>query len=266
MLEHPVFMRPEALSDIIWGNAQCGTEATNLAEFSAAGVVWETQGNADVWASGQFNGASKPIDVVALLLTNATSTTTVRLMLGNSWDEALAGVVHDSGDILVRTVAPVVEREDGLSHWFYELPAGVSATHWRIEVQNHTGNFEASSLLLGSKVVPSRCYDVGYQFGADDLGSYDISQWGALGDTGGVMLRTLDFALSWNSEAEFEASFRPMMETNVRPRLIYCCFDKRDNGYRDARTYFGILGKPLVARGSRKEGAFIQEFGFRSLV
>lgn len=268
--EKPLICLPMALDEIVCGNAQPGYYADHLARHDAAGVVWRTDGNSNVWAAGRFAGGSSTIDFVALLLTNADASTKARLRLGNGFDDAASGGEGDSTASLIRSPTPSVERRDGLSHWFFAFDAPVTATHWHLEITDHTGDFQASALVIGSKVVPSRFYNLDYSRGMRDLGDFKIGRWGVPEDTGGQTQRTIEFALGWIDEAEFEDSFLPMMERlrdangNLVP--LYCCFDPAASSYRQSRTYFGYLGKPLVARGIRKPKTYTQEFSIVSLI
>ncbi len=264
--EKPIFMRPHALESMLWANALLGNPADNLARHDASGVVWQSAGSSNLWVSGQFEGGAKAVDLIALVLTNASATTTARLRLGNSFSDAETGTLLDTGDLLIRSPVPAVDRGDGLSHWFHKLDTAVTATHWRLEISNHSGDFIASSLLLGERVETGYFYNPDYQFGAQDLGDISFSRWGVIEDSGGLVQRTLDFALGWQDEDEFETEFRPIMEDLGQRGLLYCCFDPADSIYRQARTYFGVLGRPLAARGVRKPKTFLLEFNIASII
>lgn len=265
----PIIMRPYAFSSLSSDNARAGYGAVNAGRFKAAGVVYRSDGSTNVNLKGHFGAGGLPIDFVALLSCNATSSTTARFKLGSSAANAASGVSYDSGAQVIRSPAPAVERADGLSHWFWELPSAVSgsgANYCQLDIGSHTGDFEASMLVVGKKVQADRSYNLDYGFGADDLGGADLSNWGVVEDTGGVVRRSLDFALAWESEAKFETEFRPLIETVGQREPVYVCLDPQATSYRQARTYFGLLKRPLFARGSRRPGTFLQEYSIISLV
>lgn len=270
--EKPIFVVPETLDGITSDNAQSGHPAINVGRHKAAGVVYKSSGATSVNLKGHFgsSGTVEPeIDFVALLGTNAQAGTTARFKLGSSTGNAASGAGYDSGAQTIRSPAPVAERPDGLSHWFWEVPSiGPSANtrFWQIDIGGHSGDFQASMLIIGKKVQSSKFYNPDYQFGTQDLGKADVGQWGVVEDSGGKILRTIDFTLGWEDEAQFEASFRPMMERVGQRQPVYCCFDPAATAYRQARTYFGLLRKPLVARGIRKPKTYSQEFSILSLI
>ena len=268
----PIFVVPLPLFDITSPNEAPGYAGANVGRFKAAGVVYRSSGAGSVTLRGNFGGSGTvepDIDFVALLGTNATAATTARLKLGSTPSETTSNPAYDSLPQLIRSPAPAAERQDGLSHWHFPLPslqaAGPNNRFWEIAITNHTGDFEASMLVIGKRVQSGRFYNQGEQFGAQDLGSLEIGNWGVLEDTGGKVVPTIDFTLAWETEAKFETEFRPIMQRGQR-EMLYCCFDPADTAYRQARTFFGVLRRPLVATGARKPGVYSQDFSITSLI
>lgn len=172
--------------------------------------------------------------------------------------------VYDSG---VQTfISPSITREDGLYHSHLEMGAQVSAAWWRIDITGHTGDFQAAALVLGRKIEPSHFYNYDHEYGAEDLGSGDFNRWGVFDEEPGIILRTVDFTLAWQSEAEYEASFRPLIETTGKRGFVYIAFDPEPSTYRQARTYMGVFGKVPFARGVRKGRTFTQDYQIRSII
>lgn len=262
----PIFVKPLDLGTIATGNEVAGHDADYLNRFKDIGLTWKTSGATNVWARGQF-AAARDIDFCAIIAANADSGTQVRLRLGTSQAEVDgASAPYDSGVVDFIATAPVVTPEDGLYHSHLELPAVETATWWRIDITGHTGDFEAAMLVLGEKVEPSRFYNYDHEYGVEDLGRVEISRFGVMDEEPGNIWRTLDFALGWQTEAEFEASFRPLVEGLGQRSVVYCCFDPTDSSYRQARTYMGLLRKPAFARGVRKPRTFLQEFSILSFI
>ena len=170
---------------------------------------------------------------------------------------------YDSGALTF--INPGITREDGLYHSHLEIPATARSTWWRIDIAGHTGDFEASSLVLGKQIVPSRFYNIDYERGVEDLGEISFGRWAVPDETPGAILRTLGITLAWQTEAEFEANFRPMMEKLGKRGPVYCCFDPDPTTYRQGKTYLGVMRKPPFARGVPKPLTVTQEFDILSL-
>lgn len=263
-IRKPIFVRPLDLGDMVAGNAQTGNPVYHLNRLNAAGLTWRTSGTANAWARGTF-GAERSIDFAAIVSANAQLGTTFRLRLGGSQAEIDGdSAPFDSGHTAF--INPAVTRESGLYHSHLEIDAVQSATWWRIDISGHSGDFEAAGLVLGQKVEPSHFYNYDHEYGAEDLGTLEITRFGVFSEEAGLILRTISFQLAWQSEAEWEASFRPMIEALGRRGIIYCCFDPEPTAYRQARTYMGVMRKTPFARGTRKNRTFAQDFDLLSLI
>lgn len=261
-IRKPLFVAPLALGTIATGNETSGFPASNLGETDAAGLVWKSTGATNVWARGDM-GSSQSINFAALMSANALAGTKLRLRLGTTQAEVDGTAPYDSG--VLDLISPARTRTDGLYHSHLELPSTVTARWWRIDITGHTGDFQASSLVLGKSAQPSRFYNPDFEFGAEDLGEVEIGRFGVVDLTPGNILRTLNFTLEWQSEAEFEATFRPIMEQMGRTKPIWVCLDPDSTTYRQAKTYLGFLRKIPFATGLRKPGLLSQEFSFLSL-
>lgn len=261
-IRKPLFVVPLDLGTVATGNEVAGFAASNLGRHKALGLTWKSSGNTNLWVRGQF-AASRAIDFMSLISANALPGTLIRLRLGTSQAEVDGGSApYDSTALAF--ISPAITRDDGLYHSHLEIGSVQNATWWRIDITGHTGDFQAAHLVLGNSIEPSRFYNLDFQYGARDLGGLDFSRWGVFDESPGAVLRRLEFTLAWVSEAEFEASFRAMMET---PRqIVYLCFDPEANTYRQARTYMGALEKPPFARGNKKPLTFTQDFVLNSMI
>lgn len=262
-IRKPLFVKPLDLGTIATGNETSGYPAANLNRHKAIGLTWKSTGNTSVWARGQF-ASSQSIDFCAIISANALAGTKYRLRLGTSQAEVNGTAPYDSGAL--DFISPSITRSDGLYHSHLELPSIKTATWWRIDITGHTGDFQASNLVLGAKIEPSHFYNYDWEYGGEDLGSAEIGRWGVIDEDPGIFLRTLDFTLAWQSEAAFEASFRPLIEAVGKTKLVYICFDPEATTYRQARTYMGLFGKVPFARGVRKPRTFTQDFQIRSYI
>lgn len=287
----PLFCLPLDLGTIATGNARTETPATHLNRHKSAGLVWKSNGNTNLWVRGQFS-TSQVIDFCALMGTNASLATNIRLRLGTTqaqvdgtapYDSGALPIIPDTGvsptgpdgetlnlNFLTQTYEvslPLEPDFTGLPHSFLELPSQVAATWWRIDITGHTGDFEATALVLGTKIEPSRYYDnTGHQFGHEDLGKTTLTRWGVPDEEPGIVLPTVEFTLSWQTEAEYEANWRPLMPRLGLRNVLYCCFDPAETDYRNGRTYLGMLRKAVPAVGVRKPKTYAMEFSLISII
>jgi len=261
-IEKPIFCLPLPLGEIETGNERAEMPAEHLGVHKSPGLRWRTEGSDDIWVRGEF-ATSQIVSMFAMLEANAQPDTQIRLRLGTSQ----ADVDGDSAPYdseAVDFISPATTREGNRYHSFQQFDA-VEATWWRIDISGHTVDFEAMSLVLGKAVQTSRFYDRGWEIGTNDLGEIDYSRWGVALETTGSVFRRLGFALSWVSEAEFEASFRKiMMQTQRGP--IFVLFNPEAVETRQEQFYFGRFGQPPFARSSRKPGTFAMEFAMLSMI
>lgn len=260
-IEKPIFVIPAALSGFASGNERTEALALHLGEHRSPGAVWRTNGNANIWARGQFTAAAV-VSLCAVLGANAQAGTTIRLRLGTTQAHVDGSAPYDSG--AVTFINPAVTRDSGLYHSHQQFTP-IAATWWRIDIAGHSGDFEAMSLVMGEAVQTERYYDRAFEFGVDDLGDLDYSRWGVVSETDGIVMRTLNFKLSWVSEAVFETRFRRIMALGKRGP-VYICFDPEATTYRQDKTYFGRFGQPPFATQGTKARNFIMEFAIKSFI
>lgn len=262
-IRKPLFVIPLDLGSMVAGNAASGYPVFNLNRHNAIGLTWKTAGASNVWARGDL-GATKAIDFCAMIAANALPGTDIRLRLGTTQAEVDGTAPYDS--TALDFISPAITREDGLYHSHLELPSTVNARWWRIDVTGHTGDFQAADLVLGKRIEPSRFYDYGFEYGVRDLGGMEFTRNGVIDEDPGVILRTIAMTLAWQTEAEFEASFRPMVERLGTRGIVYLCFDPDPTAYRQARTFMGVFSKAPFARGVRKPRTFSQDFDLLSFI
>lgn len=262
-IRKPFFVIPADLGVVVSGNVRAGYSVHHLARHKGIGLTWRSEGSSNVWARGAMS-ATTPIDFCSLIAANALPGTTIRLRLGTSQAEVDGSAPYDSGALPF--ISPSITRTDGLYHSHLELPSVENATWWRIDIGGHTGDFQASSLVLGKKIEPTYFYNFEWESGIQDMGSLEITRLGVFDEEPGVILRTIDFTLGWVGEDEFEASFRPMMERLGTRGIIYLCFDPEPTTYRQAKTYMGVMQKPPFARSQRRPRTYEQQFQILSLI
>ncbi|MCW1985612.1 UNVERIFIED_ORG: hypothetical protein M2348_001344 [Sphingomonas sp. R1F5B] len=263
-IRKPFFVLPLDLGTVVASAADTGYPVFNLNRHKAIGLTWKANAGGGLWARGVLP-AQASIDFCGIIAANAQPGTTYRLRLGvTQADVDGSSAPYDSGALPF--INPSIVREDGLYHSHLELPAAQAATYWRIDIAGHTGAFQAANLVLGAKIEPSRYYNFDWEYGVKDLGDLNLTAWGVADETPGLIWRTLSFTLGWQTEAEFEASFRPMQEKLGRRGVVFCAFDPEPTPYRQARTYMGFFDKAPFAKGVRKPRTFTQDFVINSMI
>ncbi len=260
-IQKPAFTIPVALGTITTGNERTNRLASNLALHKDAGMVWQSNGNSNLWVRCNF-GSAKAINYVSLMSANALPGTTIRVRLGDTQAEVDGTADYDSG--AVAFISPSITRDDGLYNSHLDIPATYTKQWVRIDIGGHTGDFEASSLVVGLRRIMNRFYDRGFEMGVEDLGSFEFGNQGVVAEEDGVIIRSLGFKLSWMSEAEFETNFRPFMEQMGMRGFIHCCFDPDPTAYRQAKTYFGRLAKQPTVVNSVLPLSYAKEFVIHS--
>lgn len=261
----PIFVIPLPLAGMTASTALTSNPVASLGQHRAIGTTWRTTGTGNHWARGSF-ASSQAIDFLAIIGANAQAVTNYRLRLGTSQAQVDGTAPYDSGVLDFYATAPAATPLDGLYHSHLELPSVVNATWWRIDILDQTTVFEASMVVMGKRVQPSRYYNYDTVEGVEDMAQIKVNNWAVIEDDAGLVLRTLEFSLAWINETEFETNFRPMMQRIGVRQPIYCCFDPTASSYRQARTYYGILRKALAARGRRIPYTYQQDFSLLSFI
>lgn len=263
-IRKPIFVVPLDLGTIVSGNVRSGYSVLHLNRHKAIGLVWRTEGASNVWARGWLS-ADQSIDVCAIVAANALPGTQIRLRLGASQGDVDGGSApYDSG--AVDFISPVIARDDGLYHSHLELSAPQTARWWRIDITGHTGDFQASNLVLGLKSETDRFYNYDFAMGVEDLGSIDFGRYGVLDEQEGAIFRTIDFTLGWETEATFQSKIRPMLEKLGKRGVVWFCFDPEPGIYRQAKTYMGWFQKVPITKGIRKPATFALDYSILSMI
>jgi hypothetical protein len=261
LAQKPFFVIPTPLGTVTSGNELANRPAAHLGEFYYRGMVWQSSGNANLWVDVNLLEAVD-IDFVGVLAANAGPATTIRVRLGDSQAEVDGSADYDSG--AVPFINPSITRDDGLYHAHIELPS-VQTKQWlRIDIGSHTGDFQASMLVVGKKIAPSCYYETQWNRDVRDLGAVTFGRNGVPGVSKGARLRAIGYKLAWLNEAEMENTFSPLDENVGKTDPVFLCFDPEATAYRQRRTFFGFNeDQPSLAkRGSNR---FERDFQFLSL-
>ncbi|WP_334656713.1 hypothetical protein [Sphingomonas panaciterrae] len=232
----PFVVVPQALAQITCGNERAEAPAGHLGEFLYRGMVWRSNGPGSLWVTFQRN-ATEPFDFVGILGASARPGTTLRVRVGGSAGATTSAPDYDSGALPF--ISPAITRRDGLYHAHHELGAARGSQWVRIDIGGHTGDFEASMLVIGLKRQVARYYETSWRTGVRDLGSITIGRNGVPGISLGTKLRTLEYTLGWVSEEEAETMLAPLDELLGRTTPCLTCFDPEPTAYRQRRTFFG---------------------------
>lgn len=263
-MQLPFAVAPHSLGTVTTGNETTSRPAIHLGEFKSRGMVWKSNGNTNLWVRGNF-GSAKPVDFFSVLSANAQSGTTIRLRLGDTQAEVDGTADYDSG--AQTFISPARTREDGLYHSHFELPSVQTKQWWRIDISGHTGDFQASSLVMGQKLTPATYYNPDFEFGLEDQGSLEWTRYGVASEEDGVLMRKLKLTFSWLSQSDYETKFRPLTEKVGKRGMVYFCFDPDPTVYRQSKTYFGVLTDPPFATGAApKQTNYEMSFELLSLI
>lgn len=265
-IRKPFAVLPLALKNISTNNAKSNRGATHLAWPEYPGMIWETDDvGGGVFVRGQFDGV-RNVDFCSLMATNAQAGTTLRLRLGATQPEVDGTAPYDSGALPI--IDPARAEESGLYHSHLELPAIEEASWWRIDIGGHSGEFAASTLILGEKREPSNFYNRDRQVGFEDLGSLEIARNGVIADTPGAVLRTLLFRLQWVSDEEFWTLWAPMARRRADggKQIVLWAFDPEPTVRRQAKTFLGYMARDIFMRGNDFPKANQMDFQLRAIL
>jgi hypothetical protein len=260
-IQKPAFTIPVSLGTVTTGNERSNRLASYLGLWKDAGMVWQSNGNTNLFVRCDF-GSAKAVNYVSLIAANAQPGTTIRVRIGDTQAEVDGTADYDSG--FLPFISPAITRADGLYNSHLDIPSLQTKRWIRIDIGGHTGDFEASSLVVGQRMIMNRFYDRGFEMGVEDLGSLEFGNQGVVVEEDGVIIRSLGFKLSWMSEAEFETNFRPFMEQMGMRGFIHCCFDPEPTIYRQAKTYFGRMAKQPTVVNSVLPLSYAKEFVIHS--
>lgn len=262
MAQKPFAVVPEPIGTILRSTGYAGTPASHLGEHKHIGLVWRSPFSSPnpAAAAGDF-GSARTIDMVSIIASNATPTTGVILYLADDPDLQINVFSQTS---LIRQ--PPITRDDDLYHLHLEIPP-TTRRYWGIEVYGHSGDFEASALVMGQRLTFTNYYSPGFGFGAEDLGGLELTRWGVPDEEDGLIFRRLDCTFGWMSRADMDDKFRPLVERLGKRGVALFCFDPEPTTYRQARTYFGWLRQPPFFRGAvNKFDRFESEWSILSMI
>jgi len=236
MSDKPFVVVPIDIGTVTTGNDRPATPADHLGETFYRGMVWRSNGPGNLWVRGDL-GKAETIDFVGLLAANALPGTSIRIRLGDTQAEVDGVADYDTGALPF--ISPAIARADGLYHSHHELPAPMTKRWWRIDIGGHSGDFEASILVMGKKLQVATYYETSWQVSQRDLGSITFARNGVPGISSGAKLRALAYKYGWISEAEAETMIQPLDEAMGRTLPFLTVFDPAPTAYRQRRTFFG---------------------------
>lgn len=257
-IQKPFAVIPTPLGTVTTGNETGGAFASHLGEFKNPGMVWRTAGASNAWVRGNF-GAAKAVDFISIMATNAQAGTTIRLRLGDSQAEVDGTADYDTGAIPL--ISPATTREDGIYHSHFELPSTQTKQWWRIDIAGHSGDFQASMLVLGLKRQFADFYNPDFEFGYEDTGDIKIGAYGVVEETPGLILSALNMTFGWMTETDRATKFQPLAKALGKRNVAFWCFDPDATTQRQEKTYLGWFTeipvfKPSANRQDRWQAPF----------
>ena len=264
-LQKPFAVYPLDLGTITTGDELSNRPAAHLKEFKHAGMIWETALASSIWVRCDL-GSAKDIDFVALLGTNATETTRIRIRLGDSQAEVDGTADYDSGYIAIRT--PAITREDGKYHSFHRLPSLQTKRWIRIDADLHTDGFSAMALVVGKALDFSNFYSpLNTSFGQEDYGELSFDRFGVVDDVPGNKMRILEMDFGWMADADRANKFQPLRDKIGTTGMAYWCFDPDATVQRQDKQYFGHMLRPAFFKPSMYDQSRWQsQFQIRSII
>jgi hypothetical protein len=261
MAGKPFFVRPLPFTINLAGNERAANPAAHLAEFQFPAMTWRTDGTLGSFVVIDL-GSATTVDFVALLATNAGSSTTMRVSMDNNAATVGGGsAAYIQGAALINDPAT---SGRATYHGFYPLTSAQTYRYMAVFIESFSGDFEASTLVVGRKVTSAKYYETQWEAGPLDLSTVTENRNGIPDIAGGMMMRQLSFNLGWMTEAEFETSISPLLLACGKTEPVYCCFDPEPTTYRQNRTYFGRLSESrTVKQGFNR---FQREFTIRSFI
>lgn len=261
MAGKPFFVKPLPFTVAATGNERAGNLASHLAAFKFPGMTWRSNGNTGLTVDVDL-GAAVTVDYVALLATNAQAGTTIQILMGASLANVQGGSpTFDSG--ILTLISPAVTGRDTY-HSHYEFGTAQTYRYLRIKIASHTGDFEASTLVIGKKVQSSRYYEPEWENGPLDLSEIGDNRNGIASEAPGLVMRQISFTLGWLNEAEWETLFQPLLQALGKTEPVLLSFDPDATTYRQNRTYFGRLAE---SRGRKRNyNRFEKAFDLKSFI
>lgn len=259
----PFAVLPLALTGIATGNERANRPASHLSLPQYPGMVWQSNGNTNLWVRGQFTGIWG-VNFVSMMAANALPGTTIRVRLGTTQAQVDGTAPYDSG--AQPFISPARTDPSGRYHSHLEIGTLQAVSWWRIDIGGHTGDFSASALIMGERRTPARFYNRDRELGFEDLGALDIGRLGVVAETPGVVLKTMLFRLGWVSEAEYFDTWVPLFATKGKRQLIYFCFDPEATVRRQDKSLIGYLARDMFMRGGTAPQTNEMDFQFRGLL
>lgn len=243
----PLFVRPYEGMTITAQNEEAGSPVSHLGVSRHSGLVWRsTSSFVEVTID---LGAAKPIDFIALLDTNATPTTALRIRIGDTRAEVDGTADYDQSGLIIRN--PAVSLESGKYHSFHKLESAITKRWIKITISGHSGPFEASHLVIGESKTPEYYPSPDFEFGGDDETGFQVTAGGIASGADDLPNRTLRINFPWMTESDYETYFRHLAERHGVNRPFYMCQDPAETSFRMSRMYFGYFPAPPVTSATR---------------
>lgn len=272
-----IIARPELgdLASLTAGSSSASFPVANLQRKQPTDV-WQSTGLSDLYIVADL-GSVQPLNLVALLFTNATSNARWQIRAADTEAELTAAPTYDSGEgdgYLLQENGDRIYLEDGVSflrndpanpvlwasntnearrHGLHWIPAGISARWVRIDVadlSNAAGVFRAGRLYISNAWQPAVNMSIGAAHGWED--SSKIGQTlGANDIPNSKPTRPFaSFTLGFLSDVEADDNVYEIDRARGSSKDVLVVTDPEHATRLHNRIYYGLLsnGRRLSAR------------------
>jgi hypothetical protein len=224
---------PEPIDYIACAQADVGSDPYNLLDDDPQATMRATN-NAPAIV---FHTAGRSVDTLALMGTLSGPTATWRIRAAGTQANLTAAPAYDTGAVTFHASSNLGRRP--FYHGFHRLGAAVTHEWWRIDM----ANANAPSFIARNLIIGLARQSVNYSRGAGqspvDLGTMGRNRFGTPDRAKGWRGRTLDFELSWLTEAEYEAKWRDLDQLVGTTDPVFVLPNPKANAYLHDRMGFG---------------------------
>lgn len=257
-IEPAILVVPEPIVNLSATIQQSGYPASNLLNDDPTASWRQPSASGPVLT---FETSGTPIDVVALLGTLTSNGAQWRIRAGGTAAEAAheTAAPYDSGQIIFHTNAGLANKR--YYHGVHRLPAPVTHRFWNITLVSF--NLLLAKHLVVGLARKSVNYSRGAGSAAADLGKMARTRFGTPDRTRGWRSRSVDFELSWLTEAEFETKWSDLWHRVGTTDPVLALPNSKQNVYLNDRVAFGNISS--MRSENVRSSRYIQSIEIASL-
>lgn len=256
-IEPAILVVPEPIINLAATIQQAGYPASNLLNDDPTASWRQPSAGAPVLT---FETSGTPIDTIALLGTLTAPGATWRIRGGATAAEAASeSAPYDSGTVTFHTNSGLGGKR--FYHGLHRLPAPVTHRFWNITLS--VFNLMLAKHLVVGLARKSVNYSRGAGSAAADLGKMARTRFGTPDRTRGWRSRSVDFELSWLTEAEFETKWSDLWHRVGTTDPVLAVPNSKQNVYLNDRIAFGNISS--MRSENVRSSRYIQSIEIASL-